>query len=184
DYVRELHQIATDYAVHNAQALMPEIKDYVDVVMIAADDWGSQNNTFASPDVYRDLFLPYRKQLNDVCHAAAPDTKLFLHSCGAIYNLIDLIAESGFDILNPVQWPAGGHSYQEWKDRARGKLSLWGGGIDAQHFLPNAAPDEIRSEARKIASYLGQDGGYVFCNIHNLLAEVPPDKVIALYQAV
>jgi hypothetical protein len=27
-------------------------------------------------------------------------------------------------------------------------------------------------------------GGYVFCNIHNLLAEIPGEKIVALYQAV
>ncbi|MCE5260299.1 MAG: hypothetical protein LLG44_14755 [Chloroflexi bacterium] len=183
DYVHELHQIATNYALRNIQALLPEIRDYVDIIMMAADDWGSQNNTFASPQVYRDLFLPYRRQVNDACHRLAPDTKLFLHSCGAIYNLIDLIAESGFDILNPVQWPAGGHTYQEWKARARGKISLWGGGVDAQHTLTNASPDEVQAEARQVAGYLGQGGGYVFCNIHNLLAEVAPEKIIALYRA-
>ncbi len=183
DYVHELHQLATDYALHNIRALLPEIKDYVDIIMMSADDWGSQNNTFASPQVYRDLFLPYRRRVNDACHSLAPDTKLFLHSCGAIYNLIDLIAESGFDILNPVQWPAGGHTYQEWKERARGKISLWGGGLDAQHTLTNASPAEIQAEARAVADYLGQGGGYVFCNIHNLLAEVPPEKILALYRA-
>jgi hypothetical protein len=31
---------------------------------------------------------------------------------------------------------------------------------------------------------MNQEGGFVFCNIHNLLAEVPPEKIIALYQAV
>lgn len=184
DYVRELHQIAADYALENIRALLPEIKGTVDIIMMAADDWGSQNNTFASPQVYRDLFLPYRRLLNDACHEIAPGTKLFLHSCGAIYDLIDLIAESGFDILNPVQWPAGGHTYQEWKDRARGKLALWGGGVNSQHTLLHGSPEEIASEARRVAACLGQDGGYVFCNIHNLLAEVAPEKVLALYRAV
>ena len=42
---------------------------------------------------------------------------------------------------------------------------------------PHAAPID------RLAAYLGRDGGYVFCNIHNLLAEIPPEKVIALYRA-
>ena len=29
---------------------------------------------------------------------------------------------------------------------------------------------------------MAEDGGYVFCNIHNILAEIEPEKVIAMYR--
>ncbi|MHB1354485.1 MAG: uroporphyrinogen decarboxylase family protein [Anaerolineae bacterium] len=184
DYVAELHSIATEHTLRNIQALLPEINSTVDIIMIAADDWGTQRNTIASPLVYRDLFLPYRRQINDACHGLAPQVKLFLHSCGAIYDILDLVVESGFDIVNPVQWPAGGRTYQEWKEKARGRLALWGGGIDSQHTLVHSSLDEVQAEAKAVAGYLGQDGGFVFCNIHNLLAEVPANKIIAMYRAI
>ena len=121
--------------------------------------------------------------MNDACHALAPNVKTFLHSCGAIYDLIDLLVESGFDIMNPVQWSAGPHSYREWKDKARKRIALWGGGVNSQSTLPLGTVQEIQAEAREVAHYLGQDGGFV-CNIHNLLAEIPPEKIMALYRAV
>jgi uroporphyrinogen decarboxylase len=126
DYVTELHEIVTNHTLQNIQALLPEISPYIDILMIAGDDWGTQNNLIASPRVYRQLFMPFRRRINDRCHELAPQVKLFLHSCGAIYDLIDLIIDSGFDILNPVQWSAGGHSYQEWKEKARNRIALWG----------------------------------------------------------
>ena len=153
------------------------------MIWLASDDWGTQKNTIASPKVFRDLFLPYRRQINAECHKIAPQVKTFLHSCGAIYNILDLIIESGFDVLNPVQWPAGGHSYQEWKDKARNRITLWGGGVNAQHTLPLGTVEDVAQEVKEVVSYLSQDGGYVFCNIHNLLAEIPPEKIIAMYQA-
>jgi uroporphyrinogen decarboxylase len=183
EYVAELHQIAMEHALKNIRLLLPEIHPYIDVVWLASDDWGTQNNTIASPKVFRDLFLPYRRQINEACHEIAPQVKTFLHSCGAIYKILDQIIESGFDILNPVQWPAGGHSYQEWKDKARKQITLWGGGVNAQHTLPLGSVQDVAREVREVTAYLGQDGGYVFCNIHNLLAEIPPEKVIAMYQA-
>ena len=124
DYVAELHEIVTERSLHNIRHLMPEIREYVDVVMMTADDWGTQNNLFASPKVYRKLFLPYYQRMNKECHQVAPEVKIFMHNCGAVYNLIDLVVETGFDILNPVQWSAGGHSYREWKDKARGRVAL------------------------------------------------------------
>jgi uroporphyrinogen decarboxylase len=183
DYVAELHEIVTEFALHNIRALLPEVAPYVDVVWLGSDDWGTQRSTIASPKIFRKLFLPYRRRINDECHRIAPQVKTFLHSCGAIYDLLDMIVESGFDALNPVQWTAGGHTYQEWKDKARGRLTLWGGGVNAQGTLLLGTTDEVYAEARAVTQYMAQDGGFVFCNIHNLLAEAPPEKVIALYRA-
>jgi uroporphyrinogen decarboxylase len=183
DYVTELHEIVTARSEYNIRALMPEIADYVDVAMMAADDWGTQTNLFASPRVFKKLFLPYYRRINDAMHAHAPQVKRFLHCCGAVYDLIDLIIEAGFDVLNPVQWSAGSHSYREWKDKARGRIALWGGGVNAQATLPLGSVDDVARETAEVVSYLKQDGGYVFCNIHNILAEIEPEKVIAMYRA-
>ena len=183
DYVAELHEIATEYALGNIRALLPEIGLNVDIIMMAADDWGNQQNLMAPPRVYRDLFLPCRKRLNDAVHELAPGVKTFLHSCGAIYDLIPMIAESGFDILNPVQWSAGKHSYRDWKDASRGKIALWGGGVNSQATLPLGTVDAVVAEVKEAVAYLSEGGGYVFCNIHNILAEIPPQKVIAMYRA-
>lgn len=184
DYVNELHEIITESAIRNFRALLPEIRGFIDILFLAADDWGTQQNPIASPQVYRDLFMPYYRRINDACHALAPNTKTFLHSCGAVYDLIDSFVESRFDILNPVQWPAGKHTYQEWKNKARNRIVLWGGGVNSQVTLRKGTPDDVQAEAQQVVQYLGQDGGYVFCAIHNLLAEVPPEKIIALYKAV
>jgi len=183
DYVAELHEIVVERSLANMRAILPEIRDDVDVLMVAADDWGTQNNLIASPKVYRTLFLPYYRRVNDEMRRLAPGIRRFLHCCGAVYDLIDLVVESEFDILNPVQWSAGGHSYQEWKDRARGRIALWGGGVNAQATLPLGTVDDVRRETAQATRSLGQDGGYVFCNIHNILAEIAPEKVIAMYQA-
>lgn len=182
DYVMELHEIETEHTLKNIRRLIPEISPYVDVIMAAADDWGTQKNTIASPATFRKLFLPYRRRINDEFHQLATNTKIFLHSCGAIYDLIDLVVECHFDALNPVQWCAGKHSYKEWKDKARGRIALWGGGVNSQVTLPLGTIDDVINEVRQVVSYMSQDSGYVFCNIHNILAEIDPNKVIAMYR--
>jgi uroporphyrinogen decarboxylase len=182
-FVHELHSLQLEHALRNARALIPEIKDYVDIVSTDADDWGNQQSLMASPGTFRDLFLPYRQEHNAEIHRLAPHLKTFLHSCGALYGILDDIVESGTDILNPVQWPAGGHSAQEWKDRVAGRVCLWGGGVNAQHTLPLGTLDEIEREVRRVVPVLARGSGYVFANIHNLLAEVSPEKILALYRA-
>ncbi|OQA39391.1 MAG: methylcobalamin:coenzyme M methyltransferase [Chloroflexi bacterium ADurb.Bin325] len=183
DLIAEYHELLTAHREGWFRALLPEIAPYVDVIMMAADDWGTQNTLIASPKVYRNLFLPYYRRANNLVHELAPGVKTFLHCCGAVYDLIDLFIESGFDILNPVQWSAGKRSYREWKDRARGRIALWGGGVNAQVTLALGTADDVARQAHEVVSYLNQDGGYVFCNIHNILAEITPEKVVALYRA-
>lgn len=182
-FVREFHEIQIEHAIRNARILIPAVRDYVDVVLATADDWGTQRSLIASPETYRTLFMPYYRRYNDEVHRLAPNVKVFMHNCGAIYPLLDLIAESGFDVLNPVQWSAGGHSFREWKDVVRGRMTLWGGGVDTQHTLPHGTVADVEREVTEVVRYCREDGGFIFTNIHNLLAEVPPEKVIAMYRA-
>ncbi len=182
-FVHELHALHLEYALRQARSILPAIRDYVDIIGTDADDWGNQQSLMASPATFRELFLPYRRQQIAEIHRLAPRCKTFLHSCGALYSLLDLIMETGVDILNPVQWPAGGHTPREWKDKVRGRMALWGGGVDSQHTLPLGTVAEVEREVARTVPVLAQDSGYVFANIHNLLAEIPPEKIIAMYRA-
>jgi uroporphyrinogen decarboxylase len=183
EWVRELHRLEADHMARQAAALLPSIADCVDVIMLAADDQGTQNGPILPPALFRDLYVPAYRRITDACHRAAPGVKLFLHSCGAIFDLIPLVIEAGFDVLNPVQWSAGGRSPAEWKAACRGRLGLWGGGVDTQHTLPLGSIEQIERETREVATALAAGGGYVFAAIHNLLAEIDPGKVIAMYRS-
>ena len=98
DFVNELHTLNLEYALKNCRALLPEIRDYVDILGSDADDWGNQQSLMASPATFRDLFLPYRKRHNAEIHRLAPNIRTCLHSCGAIFGILDLIIETGVDI--------------------------------------------------------------------------------------
>jgi uroporphyrinogen decarboxylase len=183
DYVAALHELITDFAVRRIRRVLPAIKDYVDIVMMSADDWGTQNSLIASPEVFRNLFLPYMRKVNDECKRIAPAVKIFMHNCGAVYPLIDLIVEAGFDILNPVQWSAGKYSYGQWKEKCDGRIALWGGGVNSQATLPLGTIEEVKKEVKEVVRCLDKGGGYIFNNIHNITAEISPEKIIAMYKA-
>ena len=180
-YVIELHDIHTQHTMRNIRALLPEIRDYIDIAMTGGDDWGTQNSLIASPDTFRSLFKPFYQKNNGLFHQISPNVKTFIHSCGAIYPLLDDIIESGFDIINPVQWSAGSQSSRQWKDKVRRRAALWGGGVDTQHTLPLKTTSGVVDEVRQVVGYLAQDSGYIFNSIHNLLADIEPQKIIAMY---
>lgn len=183
EFVAELHDMMITHAIGQIERLLPELGPCIDVYMCSSDDWGTQNAPIASPQIYRDLFQPYYKRMNDAIHGLAPRVKTFLHSCGAVYDLLDDIIDSGFDAVNPVQWTAGGRHWKEWKDKARGRIALWGGGVNTQKTLPLGTPEQVEKEVGEVVACMQQDSGYVFCAIHNILAEVAPANIIALYRA-
>ena len=183
DYAAEYHEIMTAQTLAKLEMMLPEIRDSVDVILLGGDDWGSQRTTFAPPEVFRRLFLPYYIRMNATAHRLAPGAKTFIHTCGAIDDVIDFIIESGFDILNPVQWIAGGHSFREWKAKCRGRIALWGGGVDTQRTLPLGTVGDVEREVGEVVSCLAEGGGYVFNSIHNILAEVQPEEIVAMHRA-
>jgi uroporphyrinogen decarboxylase len=182
DYVEQLHGILIDHAIERGRRLLPEMRPYIDIVMTGCDDWGTQKSLIASPDTFRRLFVPYLRRFNDEVHRLAPGIKTFIHTCGAIYDILDMLVESGFDILNPFQWPAGGHTFEEWKNKVRRKTTIWGGGVNTQHTLSRGTVADVKREVREVCACFRQDGGFVFNNIHNFLAEVPAEKIIAMYR--
>jgi uroporphyrinogen decarboxylase len=182
-YVKELHSIVADHAIAQVELLLPAIAPYVDVIMLTADDQGTQQASILPPDTFAELFTPAYRRINDACHRVAPEVFTFMHNCGAIYDILDMIVGSGFDILNPIQWPAGGHGYREWKDKLRGRATMWGGGVDTQHTLAQGTRADVLGEIAEIVPYCCTDGGFVFNNVHNLLAEVDAETVVAMYRA-
>jgi len=182
-YMHDYSKLITEYAIKNFRKVIPMVKDNIDIILSGNNDMGTQNATIIAPQLNNEFFLEYFKQVNDVIHGLAPNLKTFLHSCGAIYEILDYIIEAKFDIVNPVQWTAGKYTYKQWKDKARNKITLWGGGVDAQHVLPFKQPKEIKEQVKEIVSYLKKDGGFIFCNIHNITAEIKPENIIAMYEA-
>jgi uroporphyrinogen decarboxylase len=181
-YMKDYHEIKAEFHARRIEKVVNAVKSDIDIILAGNQDLGTQNTTIVSPDIVREIFMPYFKIVNDAAHGASGEVKTFLHSCGAIYDIIDDVIGAGFDILNPVQWTAGGHSYREWKDKARKRITLWGGGVDSQYTLPLGTVDEIENQVSEVVEYMKQDGGFVFCNIHNLTAEVEPEKIKAIYE--
>jgi len=63
------------------------------------------------------------------------------------------------------------------------KIVFWGGAIDAQHILPFAKPSEVREHVRRNLDAFKPGGGYVFNNVHNIQVGVPPENIVALFDA-
>jgi len=149
---------------------------------IAADDSGTQRGEFIRPELWAEMLKPHYKKLCNWIHANTP-WKVFLHSCGSIYNLIPHFIEAGIDILNPVQTSAANMDPARLKREFGDKLVFWGGGCDTQSVLGKATPGEIRQHVKERMQIFSPGGGYVFNQIHNIQANVPAENIIAMFDA-
>jgi len=109
--------------------------------------------------------------------------RIWYHTCGSCLDHIPDLIDMGVDILNPVQISARRMTPDELKRRFGKHISFWGGGIDAQHILPFASPEQVRAEVARNMAVWKPGGGYVFSNCHNIQAGVPPENVVALFGA-
>ncbi|HUX59569.1 MAG TPA: uroporphyrinogen decarboxylase family protein [Bacteroidales bacterium] len=59
-----------------------------------------------------------------------------------------------------------------------------GGGCEPRTILKIAKPDEVKSHVKKRLEIFSKDGGYIFATIHNILSDVPPENIVALFEAI
>ena len=158
------------------------VGDIVDILRFG-DDLGMDKGPFMSPEVYRRLFKPRHKQL---CEYVKKHSRMhtFLHSCGSIYKLIPDLIEAGYDIINPVQTNCVHMEPEKLKREFGQDITFWGGGCDTSTVLNRATPDKVRAHVLKRLGILAPGGGFVFNTVHNILPEVPPENIVAIFEAI
>jgi uroporphyrinogen decarboxylase len=153
---------------------------YVQVVL-CGDDLGSQRGPLISPVLYRKYIKPRQRELFRFVRERTK-AYLFLHTCGSVYEFIPDLIEVGVQILNPIQVSAAEMDPKRLKDEFGQQLCFWGA-VDTQYTLPFGTPHQVRSEVHHRIRELGRGGGYVLCAVHNIQTGVPPENIVAMYEA-
>ncbi|MGQ8338240.1 uroporphyrinogen decarboxylase family protein [Sunxiuqinia sp. A32] len=158
------------------------VGDLVDIIKFG-DDLGTNNGPFIPVETYDEFFFPRHKQMCDFVknHSSAAT---MLHSCGGIYELIPRLIEARFDILNPVQINAVNMDPGKLKNEFGRELTFWGGGVDTKSVLNLATPQEVKEHVKRNLDALYVDGGFVFNTVHNIMPDVPPQNIVAMYEAI
>jgi hypothetical protein len=183
DYVRAIFELECDITLQNLKLYREAVGDKIDVIFVSGTDFGSQRGPFISPKMYRDLYKPFHKRVNDWIHANT-SWKTFYHCCGSVVALLDDFVEAGVDILNPVQTSAEGMDPVVLKEKYGDKLVFWGGGVDTQRVLPFGTPDEVEENVKHRLETFGRGGGYVFAAIHNIQHGTPSANLLAMFETL
>jgi uroporphyrinogen decarboxylase len=179
ELVEAIHETLTQVYIERGLRLLDRLGKYCDALFFC-EDLGTQNGTLLSPEMYRRLLKPYMKRMFDAlrAHSGHP---IILHSCGSVHALIPDLIEIGVDALNPVQVTAAGMDSAKLVREFGRDIVFWGGGCDTQHVLDRPGTGNVAREVKKRLADFSRARGYVFCAVHNIQANVPPENVVALY---
>lgn len=166
----------------NLEDFLGAVGEHIDIILFG-DDLGMQSGPQMSPAMYREFFKPRHQAMWKRVKELA-DVKIMLHCCGGVRPLLPELIDAGLEAINPVQISCAGMDPARLKADFGRDIVLWGGGCDTQTVLPLAAPDEVRRHVRENTAILRQNGGFVFQQVHNILANVPPENIVAMFDAV
>jgi hypothetical protein len=183
EYVREIFDHQCAIALKNLAKVHAVVGDVIDVLFVCGTDFGTQTSSFCSTETYEELYAPYYRKVNQWIHDHTT-WKTFKHSCGAVARFIPHFIDSGFDIVNPVQFSAAGMDPKELKQKYGGRIVFWGGGVDTQKTLPFGTPANVRTEVLRRCEILSPNGGFVFNAVHNIQAGTPVRNIVAMLDAV
>lgn len=155
---------------------------YIDVILFG-DDLGMQSGPQVSPAMYREFFKPREQTMWRRVKQHAPHLRIMLHCCGGVRELLPELIEAGLEAINPVQITCRGMDAAGLKRDFGQQLTLWGGGCDTREVLIHGTPQQVREHVRRQVEILQPGGGFVFQQVHNIMADVPPANIVAMFDA-
>lgn len=183
NYIKKIFEYQCEIAIKTYSKIYAAIGDKIDAGIFSGTDFGTQYSQICSVEDYKELYKPYNKKINDWVHENT-SWKTFIHTDGAIYNLIPEFIDAGFDILNPVQVSAANMEPEKLKKEYGKYITFWGGSIDPQKVLPFGTPTEVKENLKRNIEIFSKNGGYVFANIHCLQANIPIENLAAMIETV
>jgi len=166
----------------NLEKFLSAVGPYIDIILFG-DDLGMQTGPQISPRMYHEYFQPREKIMWETAKKLA-DVKVMLHSCGSLYPLLPGLIDAGLDIIQPVQTTTQNMEPDKLKAEFGKDLCLWGGGSNTRDVLPYGTPQQVADDVRRRVEILAPGGGFVFQQIHNIMADVPPENIVAMLDAV
>jgi uroporphyrinogen decarboxylase len=168
--------------LENLNSYLTLVGEYIDIIVFG-DDLGMQTGPQISPEMYRQFFKPRHSKMWLRAKELA-DVKVMLHCCGSVHELLPDLIDAGLEVINPVQISSRGMEASKLKADFGDKIVFWGGGCDTQSILPRGTPDEVRAHVRQQVEIFKRGGGFVFQQVHNILANVPPQNVKVMLESV
>ena len=163
DYYKELHSMAIDAGA--------------DVIALEGD-LAHNTNSLMSPDHYAEFLAPYHTELVENVHKKG--AKIFKHSDGDLWPILDMLLDCGFDGIHPIQPQC--MDIGEVKRHMTGKACVLGN-IDCMYILCEASTDEVEQNVRETIEAAAPGGGYIISSSNSIHPGCKPENYLAMVKA-
>ncbi|MBU2548089.1 MAG: hypothetical protein KKB20_06765 [Proteobacteria bacterium] len=176
DFVHAIARMTLDYNLEMLDLLVESGLD----VLIVEDDIADKNFPLISPEQFKEFVNPYNRVLVEKGHEKG--LKVIRHSDGNLWPILDILLDTGYDGLNPLE-PQAGMDLKRVKDYCGDRLCLIGN-IDCVELLPHGRSDEVEAAVRRAIADAGHGGGLIISSSNSLHPGVNPENCITMFQAV
>ncbi|MEW5900956.1 MAG: uroporphyrinogen decarboxylase family protein, partial [Acidobacteriota bacterium] len=147
----------------------------VDAVKVSSPYAGAG---FISPRFYREFVLPFEAQIARAVRSSG--VPAYVHTCGAIHDRLEMMAEAGFsgiECLDPP--PLGNVELAEAKRRVGDRVFIKGN-VDPVNVLLQGGAEKIRKDAEARLAAGKPGGGYILSTACSIAPRTPRENVEVL----
>lgn len=135
---------------------------------------------FISTRMYRNFVLPAERAVIQGIKQSFPDMIVYVHTCGAIGDRLDLMVEAGYDGIDTLDPPPlGTVDLAEAKKKLHGRAFIKGN-IDSVNTLLRGDLAVIDEDLMNRLEWGGPDGGYILSTACSVAPRVAPEKLMRL----
>jgi uroporphyrinogen decarboxylase len=148
--------------------------------VFTGDDYAATERPFVSPRMFREFLAPPLKRVM----TGFKELGLFVikHTDGNILPILDMIVDSGFDALDPID-PIAGLDIGEMKRRHGHRLALKGN-VDCAHTLTRGTEKQVVEETLSVIRQAAAGGGLIVSSSNSIHSGVKPGNYLAMWNAI
>ncbi len=120
---------------------------------------------FWSPSLYRQFILPHLKQEVELAHSRGVKFGYIMTS--GVMPLLDMILEAGTDVLIGLDPLMGGADLRFMRDKAAGRMCLWGG-VNGPITVERNTAEEVRTAVREALDILADGNGFILSPVDEI----------------
>jgi len=176
EFIHALAQMMLEFSLAQIDLLVDAGLD----ILVIEDDIAMDKGPMVSLEHFKEFISHYNRQIVEQAHQKG--LKVVRHSDGNLWPLMDVLIESGYDGINPLE-PQAGMAVKELKAKYGDSICLIGN-IDSVDLLPGGTREEVEEAVVQTIKDGAAGGGLIISSSNSLHPGVNPDNCIAMFQAV
>lgn len=176
ELVEKLVELSVDLNIQLAGEAARYGADFV----FTGDDYASGQAPFMSPDTFRTLLYPGLKRVIKGFHDHG--LPVIKHTDGNIMPLIDMLLDTGFDCLDPID-PLGNMEMAHMK-QTYGQVIALKGNVNCATTLVNGTAEDVVRETLGVIQAAAEGGGLIVSSSNSIHSSVAPLNYLAMLNTI